>query len=130
MKDWWNPTIDEIRVWAYDKNPNYTEQDFELAVADIKFKDLILELANDDNCPNQKFFLSCAYLLIGDYVRVKYPSTTKGEIEDFLQQIKTYKNNKSFQLLYQRAIKLIKEPSSFNYELWCGGGYTYQDNKT
>ncbi len=126
MKDPWNPQKEEIRQWAYVSDAQWPDQDFNLSVAKVHFSDLIIEFAIDDDCPKRDFFLSCAYIIVGDAVRTKYVSHTKAEVEEFIERVKATKNEQ-MTLLHGRAIALVNNPSSFNYDLWCSGGYAKQE---
>ena len=69
--------------WAFNKNAMSPEQDFDLMVAcDPDFRDIILELASNDQCPKQLFFLRCIYIIIGDAVRSNYNTDKKKRIEN------------------------------------------------
>ena len=127
MRDPWNPRKHELRVWAYDPEASWPDQDFDLSVAELCFSELILEFANDDSCPKKEFFLSCAYILIGDAVMTEYGFRTKEDVEGFLIEVNAIKNER-MSLLYNRAIELMNNPPSFDYDLWCGEGYVNQQS--
>ena len=128
MKDPWNPKKEELRKWAYDPESKWPDQDFDLSVTEIHFSELILECAIDENCPKKDFFLSCAYILVGDAVRSGFNSTTKENVQDFLKAVKIT-NNKNLLLLFERATKLIKNPLLFDYDLWCAEGFVRKDKQ-
>lgn len=120
MNDPWNTTIKELTEWAYNPNCVWPTQDFDLSIGDLCYSEVILKFAADDLCPTQDFFLSCAYLIIGDAVRSKYNTAKESDIENFLNDAeKTH--NKHLLVLSNHAKKLIQNPSSFDYDKWCMG---------
>lgn len=121
MRDPWNPQIKEIRAWAFEQDSFWPEQDFDLSVAELQFADLIIELSCDVSCPKKDFFLSCAYIIVGDAVMTEYESRSKEEVEQFLQQLKAT-NNERLLTLYKAGKKLVAKPSSFDYDFWCSEG--------
>ncbi|HLP86188.1 MAG TPA: hypothetical protein VK157_17680 [Phycisphaerales bacterium] len=55
-----NPTETELRAWAADADAMYPDemsQDWDLVVAAWERASLIVELAGDESCPQQQFFL-------------------------------------------------------------------------
>lgn len=61
MKDPINPTVDEVREWAYA--PESTDplgQDWDLVLSnELSLSIVLLELAADQACPHQGYFLNC-----------------------------------------------------------------------
>lgn len=121
MKDPWNPQKEELRQWAFDADLPWPEQDFDLAVSDMLFADIILELAADNHCPKQPFFLSCAYLIVGDAVRTNFEVCSRTDIQHFLSRA-VQTSNQYLVTLAERSYLLIQNPETFDYEQWCGGG--------
>ena len=119
--------IEELRLWGYDVTAPWPSQDFDLMVAEVCFSEIIIQLAIDDNCPKKDFFLSCAYIIIGDAVMTEYSSRSKEAIDEFLVSIKK-ENHEKLDLLYQRAIALMQDPTIFDYDLWCSEGYIKLDS--
>lgn len=126
MKDPWSPAKEELRSWAFDANSLWPEQDFDLAVSELYFSDAILEFASNSNCPKQRFFLSCAYLLVGDAVRTGFHTSSQIEIQKFLDQAEETKNEYLLNLV-ARSKTLVNNPSSFDYKKWCSGGFAYEE---
>ncbi len=56
--DNWGPTIDEVRLWAYDENAWLTGQDEDLIFLDPYYIPILLELISDEACPKQDLALS------------------------------------------------------------------------
>ncbi|KAF7786169.1 hypothetical protein PRUB_a0647 [Pseudoalteromonas rubra] len=113
--------MEEIRAWAFESDSPWPGQDFDLSVAELHFADLIIELSCDASCPKKDFFLSCAYIIVGDAVMTEYETRSKAGVEQFLQQIKAT-NNERLLTLYKLGTKLVATPSSFDYDFWCGEG--------
>lgn len=115
MIDPWNPTQEEIKEWAYDKNA-VCEQDWELAVYDFKNIDLILEIVNDKNCPKRRFFLRCLYVFSGDIVRCGR------ELEIQKLRIAIEKASIFTEVWIvnwvKRTLNLLSDPSRYSYEYW------------
>jgi hypothetical protein len=108
--------------WAMNPDEELPTQDFDLAVAELCFADVILRLAIDSTCPKRDFFLHCAYLIVGDAVMSSYETRSKSDVEQYLMQVKAA-HHPNLDALHERAIALMSDPSSFDYDLWCGGGY-------
>lgn len=121
LQDPWNPQSEEIRAWAFEPDSIWPDQDFDLSVAELHFADLIIELSCDARCPKKDFFLSCAYIIVGNAVMTEYETRSKTEVEQFLQQLKAT-NNERLLTLYKLAKELVATPSSFDYDFWCGEG--------
>lgn len=125
--DFQNPTEAELREWARDSGASYPDemqQDWDLCVADWSRVDLIAELAADQSCPTRGFFLSVLYLMAGDCVR--YPSGNVN-IPNLRALLGRLDNSPSepLRLFRTRALALLADPSTFNYEKWCWGDYAY-----
>eukprot|EP01006_Ploeotia_vitrea_P051083 TRINITY_DN67525_c5_g12_i1.p1 TRINITY_DN67525_c5_g12~~TRINITY_DN67525_c5_g12_i1.p1 ORF type:complete len:162 (-),score=33.35 TRINITY_DN67525_c5_g12_i1:584-1018(-) len=131
FKDPFNPTEAELRQWAYlDEEAAEDvelEQDFDLYVGEnAAFQDLIIELAGDDKCTQQKFFLSCAYLIVGNPARQKFADDdAKAKVLEFLLKVKA-KDSEKLNLLHSRAEALLAAPETFEYDKWCSGGLAYE----
>ncbi|WP_409306634.1 hypothetical protein [Pectobacterium sp. B1J-3] len=126
MKDPWNPQEKALRQWAFDTESPWPEQDFDLAVADRLFADIILELAADNHCPKQSFFLSCAYLMVGDAVRTNFEICPKVDIQHFLARAEQ-SGHQYLIMLAERGTFLIEHPDTFDYNQWCNGGLADAD---
>ena len=61
------------------------------------------------------------YLMVGDPVRSNYRSVSKEAVLEFIQQGR-YTSDQDVQLWRERALELLKNPETFNYHDWCGGG--------
>ncbi|GAB4210872.1 MAG: hypothetical protein OHK0012_02290 [Synechococcales cyanobacterium] len=129
MKDPWNPTNEELRDWAFDHDAMWPTQDFDLSVADLGFCEIILELASDNTCPKQRFFVQCAYLIVGDAVRTDYKTATKLDVSGFLDKAKKT-GNKHMLKFVEQSSDLMRNPLKFDYEQWCDGGLAHAQFKS
>lgn len=115
FKDIWNPTQEEIMLWAFDKDSDNV-QDWELAVSSIENIDLFINLVIDKACPKRYFFIRCLYVLVGDTVR--------GNRDDELSELDTIllkSSNVSDSIIerwVQRSRDLLFNPDSYDYKLW------------
>jgi len=111
----------ELRAWAFDAGADWPEQDFDLMVVNLEHHPLIIELAGVDVCPKRRFFLRCAYLIVGDAVRTGYKTSSEDEIMVLLDMAR---GNGHADLLtfVKHSQQLMAEPSGFDYDLWCDGG--------
>lgn len=120
-----SPTADELRKWAADPNADYPDdmsQDFDLMVADWGRIDVIVELASDPACPNRKFFIGVLYLMAGDCVRTSQGAQDIPHLRNLLERLST-SSAPELLLFRTRALALLKDPSTFEYNLWCNAGY-------
>jgi hypothetical protein len=128
MKDPWNPANEELREWAYDADALWPTQDFDLAVGELYLSQIILELASDNNCPKQRFFVQCAYLIVGDAIRTDYNTESKEDVVAFLEQAEKIDNTYLLKFVEQSK-ELMQNPLKFDYDEWCDGGLAYAQFK-
>lgn len=121
MRDPFNPTRDEIRAWAADKDAHEPDQDWDLHLARLGEYDLYVELAGSDDCPNWGYFLRLLYFIVGDAVRSDYQTLSRESLEDVLA-LTVHIPRFRFHQLRQRAAELMSDPGSFDYHQWCRGG--------
>jgi hypothetical protein len=120
MKDPWNPTPDEIRRWAADPEALCPE-DWDLVIVGIGHDELLLNLAADESCPKNYFFLRCLCLLVGDFVRTKGNTADPNHIEQLLRRAEEI--GEPFVALWvTRSRELLAHPERFEYNQWCRGG--------
>jgi hypothetical protein len=55
-----DPTFDQVRLWAYSPDMRLTTQDEEFAVSHPRYLPLLIELAADPACPKRRYLLSIA----------------------------------------------------------------------
>lgn len=127
MIDPYNPTKDEITEWAFEKK-SYLIQDWELVlIQDISNIDLIVTLYKDDKCEKKKFFLSCLYVYIGDFVRTKHLKSQSEIIfsEELLRK-SLNDSDSEISIWAKRATDLMENPDKYTYEYWgLGSKYVY-----
>jgi hypothetical protein len=111
----------DVRAWAYSDDPE-PQQDFDLMITGLGHEPSFLEWAADDGCPKKGYFLSCLYLFVGDAVRTKYQSNSKADVDGLLNRAGNITDHDVREWLH-RSRQLIADPESFEYDLWCGGGY-------
>ena len=86
-------------------------------------------MASDSSCPNQNFFLKCAYLIVGDAVRTNYHTESRERITKFIEQAVNTRNNYLLEFA-EHSKNLMSNPSSFDYDQWCDGGLAYAQFKS
>jgi len=114
----WNPTAEEIRAWAFS-DESWPDQDWDLAVNDGKNDSLLIELACDSKCPNQVFFLHSIYFMVGDAIHRDAPNERIIELKEMIAAINGEVPAEVQQWRIE-AIKLLSNPSAFEYHYWCG----------
>lgn len=62
----YEPTEDDILTWAYSADPKWPASDWDFYVLCGPHDSLVIKLANDENCPKNKFFLHALYYFVGD----------------------------------------------------------------
>jgi hypothetical protein len=125
-----NPTPEELRHWASDPEASYPDeisQDWDLIVAHWSRIDLIVELASDARCPNRGFFLVVLYLMAGDCVRNESGNQNIPQLRALITRLER-PPSESLRLFRQRALELLDDPSKFDYQLCCDGGYAHQSD--
>ena len=120
ISDPWNPMPAEIREWAYTADAKFPCEDWDLALLWTGFEDLFLEFAGDDNCPNQQFFLSMLYLMVGDSVRRGVDHHVEFNLKDFIRKARKY-DHEALRVWSSRSQNLLRNPECFDYEDWCSG---------
>ena len=119
MKDPWNPSASEIRDWAFDAGAIEPTQDFDLAIAWTQDERLYLDLASNDDCPKRRFFLAVLYLMVGDAVRSDFASQPRPIVDGMIANGDNFVHP-DIQKWQQRSRRLLANPSTFNYDDWCG----------
>ena len=122
MIDPWNPSPNDIRQWAYESSAIEPCEDWDLALCNSLHEKVLLETASDHACPTRRYMLHVLYLIIGDAVRSGFNTRPRPTIEGFVARGDDYPN-RDVQLWQARSRELLADPSLFNYDLWCGGGY-------
>ncbi len=124
--DPWNPTWSEINDWAFDATAQDPCQDWGLALLWQGFEDLYLELAANDNCPKNRFFLSILHLMVGDQVRRTPDAQVAFDLKDFIAKADRF-DSKALTTWQTRSSDLLRHPEKFDYDQWCAGGLASED---
>lgn len=122
IRDWWNPTQDEIRNWAY--NPIRMVQDWQLAVYDDENIEMILEFVEDESCTTRDFFLDCLYVYVGDKMR-RGRSKDVESVRSALLKGRRY-HSSWIRNWILRSEELLANPNEYDYNKWgLGGSFKY-----
>jgi len=122
MRNGWDPSPDEIRTWAYTVDAEDPCRDWDLALLWSGHEKALLECASDDACPNRIRMLGVLYLAVGDAVSSDFRARPKPVVEGFINRGDDHEHP-SIQLWQERSRALLRDPSRFEYEAWCGGGF-------
>lgn len=122
FEDPWNPTLSEIRRWAYEYDVEEPCQAWDLSLMWRGYEELYIELAADENCPNNRFFLSILYRMVGDQVRRGTDNQTEFNLRDFVAKADSF-DNKALKSWQTRSMDLLRHPEKFDYDQWCAGGF-------
>jgi hypothetical protein len=117
----WNPSPDEIRIWAHTPGAVEPCQDWDLALCCSLHEKALLQTASDESCPKRRYMLAVLYLVVGDAVRSGFRSRPRPIIEGFLSHAKEY-DHPDIRAWRRRSQELLANPMDFDYDLWCGGG--------
>lgn len=120
----WNPTQEEIRVWAYS-DEMIPEQDWELAVNSFENIPMICTFIDDENCNHAAFFLSSLYVFTGDIVRSRDIEEIK-RLSLLLDKVEMTAKSEKLNAWINRSRQLIKHPHTYDYTYW-GLGSKYVD---
>jgi hypothetical protein len=121
MRSPYNPTAEDLRLWAYDAESLEPEQDWDLVLSWTPYDDLFLEFASDPGCPKANYFLALLYLIVGDAVRSKYRTKAKEDVQALLQKAEKRFPKHCIDLWVSRSRELLAHPDTFRYTDWCGG---------
>ncbi len=120
----WNPTPDEIRVWAYS-DELIPEQDWELAVNSFENIPMICKFVDDVNCKHIPFFLSSLYVFTGDIVRGKKTEENK-RLSALLDRLDLTARSELLIAWIARSRDLLEHPQTYTYAYWgLGSKYVY-----
>lgn len=112
---WWNPIRDDIIELAYNKDI-IMEQDWELAIAEFEFIDLVIELASDSKCPRQRFFLGTLYVFVGNLIATNDINKIE-KLKIILKDAEKY-NNRDINDWIIRSLHIIKNPDEYDINYW------------
>jgi len=120
----WNPTPEEIRVWAYSKE-KIPEQDWELAINNFENIPMICSFIDDENCNHISFFLSSLYVFTGDIVRSEEIEETD-RLSVLLDKVQLSAKSEILKEWINRSKYLIQHPNTYDYAYWgLGSKFVY-----
>jgi hypothetical protein len=123
MNDPINPTLLEIRAWAFAAEAVSPEQDWDVIISGSpELHQLFVELADNDACPKAHFFLRLLYLIVGDAVRTKFNALPQSQVAALLSCASQNCTSPELKLWIARSHALVADPTKFRYEAWCEGG--------
>jgi hypothetical protein len=121
MRSPYNPSAEDLRLWAYDAESFEPKQDWDLVLSWTPYDDLFMEFASDLKCPKTDYFLALLYFIVGDAVRKNCQTETKHDIEALLQKAEKHFPNHRIYLWVRRSRDLLAHPDTFRYGDWCAG---------
>ena len=124
-----NPTEDEIIKWAYDKDSDVPDEDWEIILSAQDKDDLLLKLASDPQCPKSDVFLCSLYILIFDAFRSKFEFHTREKVSRLLDKAEKIENEKVFRWVKRSRDIIANPPPYLDYEKWCIWGWINEDKK-
>ena len=107
-----NPTLAEIRAWAYSGSVE-PMQDWDIIVADLPNLELLLDLVGDQACPARGFLLGSLYCVVGHSDRndPQLPSAVTAAEASTEVWLRTRG---------RRVRQVLADPSDFRRDDWCG----------
>jgi hypothetical protein len=126
MRDPSNPTPAELLEWAYDPDAD-CDEDFDLIVATPENAELLLRVADDDQCPKQLFFLDCLYRLVGAVAATDGRFMSESQIRRLIDR-GTTGASASLRRWADRAAVLLADPHTFDQSTWQDGGWALDDD--
>jgi hypothetical protein len=121
MRSPYNPSAEDLRLWAYDEKALEPKQDWDIIISGLPYENQFMSFASDSECPKADYFLALLYLIVGDAVRTRYRTKKKEEIEALLEKAKKQFPKHSIYLWTERSTVLLAHPDKFNYVDWCAG---------
>ncbi len=118
IEDPWNFTANELKSWAFSEEKTIPDQDWELSVANSGYDSLVLDLAQDESCPSNKFMLVCLYMMVGDFLHCELSEPRKKEIITLANKALESKISGVSQW-GEKTLNIMKNTSSFVYDEWC-----------
>ena len=80
-----NPTVEEVRLWGYDEELSFLDQDEDVILNSPRYVPVLMELANDDNCPKNDY----CYVILSAYSSTHLSRRTE-EVNEILDSLKNY----------------------------------------
>ncbi|MFD0710323.1 hypothetical protein [Paenibacillus sp. GCM10027626] len=126
IHDIWNPSHREIRAWAYS-GEGQPHPHWALTLNDLNNLPLLIELAGDESCPAQAFFINCLYVLTRQVV-AKGNFHELARLETALEHLETFEQFEEVRewIRYSRellAIDAVAELKGWTAEWDSGRSY-------
>lgn len=84
--DTFDPTPEQIRLWAYSPNTDFAAQDEDLAVSQALHVPLLIELASDPGCPKRAYILAIVDCMLVNARRTGYNRKLLREARNLVAQ--------------------------------------------
>jgi len=121
-----NPTVEEIRKWAYSEG-EWPHDEWDLFLSWTGEVDLFIELATDQKCPNRLFFLHMLYYMVGTTYGEPNKSNKLDRIAAYIGKARGIKHGDIRQWI-KNTEELLKGVQKYSYDNWRGGvhaGYEF-----
>lgn len=116
-----SPSAAELREWAPTPGAEEPCQDFDLILSWAWHDASYIEFASDPACPSRDYFLAVLYLMVGDAVRTGFHNESEDGVRAFIARADGT-TSESVRPWQARSRQLLREPATFDYADWCGGG--------
>jgi hypothetical protein len=116
-----NPTIEEVRNWAYSEK-EWPHDEWDLFLSWTREVDLFIELATDHKCPQKLFFLHMLYYIVGVTFGEPNKSDKNERIKEYASKGLAVKHG-AIRLWRKRVEELLSNQVKYNYDQWRGGVY-------
>ena len=117
-----SPTPDELRLWASVEGAVEPMPDWELFLASEGLAKTYIEIAAEPAYPMQEYFLDILYFMVGREVNSDRLESRRSIVEGWLECGEST-DCTAIRTWAERGRRLLRDPGSFDYEFWCGGGH-------
>ncbi len=118
-------THHSIKKWAFKKSKPKSVPDWDSRITTIKNADLLLTLAQDQNCPQRASVLRCLYTLVGISVS-KHTALDIEAINKLLDKAEA-SSDRIILNWVDRSRVILKDLRKYDYIEWCQGGFSERD---
>jgi hypothetical protein len=110
-----NPSIEEVRVWGYDDDLLFTEQDEDLILYGPQYVQILMELASDPESPKNYY----CFTILASYCRDELAHRRLKAIEEIEKRIIDFQGVittelHKWKLDFLKFSELIRHPGSFS----------------
>ena len=113
-----NPTISEIKTWAYS-NDDWPHQEWDLFLSWKPEISLFIELATDHKCPKRGFFRHMLYYVVGKTIQDDFDQNGDLLILGYLNKAQGIKHG-DIKAWVKATECLLKDTKSYKYDDWRG----------